>query len=92
MIAERFATIEADFARYYQTDPLDLSWRKFTVLLRGLPYDSGFWSLSRHLEEEEAPFDVFAAIDAHQGRTSPVQVERFGVDSIDRIYTRRFQG
>lgn len=38
--------------RYYRvTDPLGLSWRKFVVLLRGLPADSAFLATVRHQRE-----------------------------------------
>jgi len=53
----RWASIEADFARFYGIyNPLELDWRRFMVYLNNLPFDkSGFFAplYSAFINEEE---------------------------------------
>ena len=60
MILAYWAPLEADFRRFYMVDkPLELSWRKFMILLRGLPLTSTFVQTKK----EEDELDLMSATD-----------------------------
>ncbi len=50
---ENWAIVEADFRRFYQVDPFDLTWRKFINLLGGLPGESQVMRAAYKKSKEE---------------------------------------
>lgn len=64
---ENWAAVEADFAQFYQTDPLDLMWRRFLVLLSYLPADSRVRQLQSNAVEESDPWAWKHAYDRMRG-------------------------
>ena len=73
--------MEADFATTYQIDnPFGLGWRRFLVLLRGLPSNSRFVSALREEKEWADGTTWRRALDASMGLEPAAEVNRISLD------------